>query len=341
VHFKNIATIITIIVGNKINGCYNYVMDIQKARPQQNLVLQQNYIIAATSTNTRKAYQQDIRHFVAWGGLLPTTPDVVVQYLEYYAAKLNSRTLIRRVTALKNWHLYQNFSDSTGHPLVRKTLTGIQNIHGKPKDKAAALQVKDLITMINFLTARGTMHDWRNNALLQIGFFGAFRRSELVAIKYQHLQFVHKGLEILIPRSKTDQSGEGLWCAIPYGDATLCPVVALKTWCEKANITEGFIFRSITKSGIINNDAIAAEHLNIILKNLAKLCSLSNHKNYSSHSLRRGFATAASQQGASLGAIMKQGRWRHYDTALGYVEEGQRFTDNAASIILDKGSWQK
>lgn len=297
--------------------------------------IHQKYIQAATSNNTRKAYQQDIRHFIAWGGLLPTTPDVIVQYLENYAAKLNSRTLIRRVTALKNWHLYQGFADPTTHPMLRKTLAGIQNVHGKPKDKAQALQVNDLIAIVKFLSARAKLIDLRNNALLQIGFFGAFRRSELAAIQYQNIQFLDGGIEILIPRSKGDQTGDGQRCAIPYGDEILCPVSALKQWCEKANIKTGYVFRRVTRSSIVSQEAIAAEHINIVLKTVAKLCSLPNSENYSSHSLRRGFATTASQQGASLSAIMKQGRWRHLDTALGYVEEGRRFEDNAANIILN------
>lgn len=299
-------------------------------------VAHQGYIQAATSSNTRKAYQQDIRHFMAWGGLLPTTADIIVAYLENYAAKLNSRTLIRRVTAIKNWHVYQGFPDPTMHTLVRKTLKGIQNVHGKPKDKAPALQVEDLAKMVDFLRKRGKLIDWRNNALLQVGFFGAFRRSELAKIKYEHLQFLHKGIEILIPRSKTDQFGDGQRCALPYGNEILCPVLALKNWCERAHIKDGYIFRRITKSETINNESVAPEHLNIILKTVAKIIKLPNAENYSSHSLRRGFATTASQQGASLSAIMRQGRWQHSDTALGYVEEGQRFEDNAASIILGK-----
>lgn len=296
----------------------------------------QNYIAAATSNNTRKAYQQDVRHFIAWGGLLPTTPDIIVKYLEQYASQLNSRTLIRRVTAFKNWHIYQGFTDPTANLLVRKTLIGIRNIHGKPKIKAPALQVEDLITMVNFLNSTNNFIDCRNNALLQLGFFGAFRRNELAAIQYEHLQFMSKGLEVLIPRSKTDQSGDGQKCAIPYGNDVLCPVLALQNWCKKAKIVNGYIFRSITRGGTINTQAIAPEHINVILKTLAKRCNLPNAQNYSSHSLRRGFATAASQQGASLSAIMKHGRWQHYETALGYVEEGLRFENNAASIILTK-----
>src|SRR5689334_12013760 len=82
----------------------------------------QSYLQAATSDNTRLAYQQDIRHFIEWGGLLPTSTDIIVLYLEHFATQLNARTLTRRISAIKNWHVYQGFSDPTSHPLVRKTL---------------------------------------------------------------------------------------------------------------------------------------------------------------------------------------------------------------------------
>src|SRR5580700_814413 len=95
-----------------------------------------SYIQAATSQNTRKAYRQDIQHFIAWGGLLPTTVSIIIRYLHDHADILNSRTLSRRLTALKHWHTYQEFPDPTEHPLVRKTLIGIQNTHGRPKEKA-------------------------------------------------------------------------------------------------------------------------------------------------------------------------------------------------------------
>jgi site-specific recombinase XerD len=294
------------------------------------------YIQAATSQNTRRAYQQDIRHFLHSGGLLPATPDGVISYLQHFAPILNSRTLARRLTAIKHWHTCQGFTDPTAHPLVRKALAGIKNIHGRPKHKAQALQMEQLITMTAFLKNRGELIDLRNNAMLQVGFFGAFRRSELTAIHLEHVRYVPEGAEILIPRSKTDQGGEGFTCAIPYGDEILCPVTALKTWCEKACITKGPIFRRITKGGNISHVAIDAHHINIIIKNIAHSCNLPNPEKYSSHSLRRGFATTASQQGASLSSIMQQGRWQHTGTALGYMEEGNRFKGNAAGLILRK-----
>ncbi len=293
-----------------------------------------NYVKAATSANTRKAYQTDILHFMRWGGLLPASADMIVSYLQTFASQLNPRTLQRRVTALKNWHVYQNFSDPTAHPLVRKTLIGIQNIHGKPKDKAPPLQLDTLQTMIKYLNNSERPINLRNSALLLIGFFGAFRRSELCAIKFEDIKFAKQGIEISIPRSKTDQISLGQSCAIPYVAEGLCAVSSLKAWCETAQIHEGYIFRRIKKNGLISHEPIKAEHINIILKELARKCALPNYEDYSSHSLRRGFATAASQSGASLISIMRQGRWQHADTALGYIEEAKAFEDNAVDSIF-------
>jgi site-specific recombinase XerD len=294
------------------------------------------YIHAATSDNTRRAYRQDIRHFILWGGKLPATTDVIVKYLHMQADILNARTLARRLIALKNWHVLQGFSDPTDHPLVKKTLSGIKHIHGKPKEKAPALTIEQLRQMVTFLKAEDSLIALRNCALLQVGFFGAFRRSELVSIKWEHIIFMPEGMEILIPRSKTDQSGEGQVCAIPYGDDLLCPVKALKIWGEKADIQAGFTFRAIDRHDHISALPLSMQSVNLIIKSIAKACQLSNADQFSSHSLRRGFATTASRKGAPFISIMRHGRWRHEGTVLGYIEEGQRFLENAAKIILTK-----
>lgn len=294
-----------------------------------------HYLQAAVSNNTRKAYLHDIRHFINWGGLLPASPEQVVRYLHDFAETLNVRTLSRRLTALKQWHLCQGFSDPTALQIVRKTMTGIKNLHGKPKDKAPALQMEQLVTIAKYLKGSPRLMDCRNNAIIQVAFFGAFRRSELVNIHYEHITFHPEGMEILVPRSKTDQGGEGQYCAIPFGDDILCPVTALTTWCEEAGISSGSVFRAINRVDNVGTKALNPSSINVIIKEIAAACNLPNACQYSSHSLRRGFATCASKKGAPFGAIMRQGRWQHEGTVLGYIEEGQRFEENAASIILD------
>jgi site-specific recombinase XerD len=164
----------------------------------------ESYIYAATSDNTRKAYQADIRHFAHWGGRLPTSADVIMKYLHHHAELVNPRTLARRLTAIKNWHLCQGFADPTTHPMVRKTLTGIKNVHGRPKEKAMPLTLETIAKMSAFLGKSHRLIDCRNRALLLVGFFGAFRRSELVGTQWDDITFVPEGMEVLISRSKTD-----------------------------------------------------------------------------------------------------------------------------------------
>jgi integrase len=294
----------------------------------------ENYIFAATSQNTRKAYQADIRHFIAWGGLLPTSSDVVMHYLHEHAKTLNTRTLTRRLTALRNWHQYQGFNDPTAHSAIRKTLVGIKNTHGKPKNKAAALTLEALTIMVVHLKKSNRLIDYRNCALLQLGFFGAFRRSELIDITWESIRFVKEGIEILIGRSKTDQGGDGQVCAIPYGDGVLCPVTALITWRSQSHSESGHVFRHIKKT-MITDVSIKPRQVNALIKDIAKACDLPDAENYSGHSLRRGFATEASKNNVPFASIKRQGRWRSDGSVMGYIDEGKRFDQNAAGMMLN------
>uniref|UniRef100_A0A0Q9YK53 Site-specific tyrosine recombinase XerC n=1 Tax=Candidatus Berkiella aquae TaxID=295108 RepID=A0A0Q9YK53_9GAMM len=298
------------------------------------IALDNVYIKAATSDNTRKAYQQDIRHFMANGGLLPSNTGNLLQYLQNQAGALKSETLQRRLTAIKHWHIYQGFADPTLHPMIRKTLRGIARIHGKPVEKAAALSIHDLKSVASFLHNRKSLRDHRDIALILIGFFGAFRRSELAKLQWEQIQFLEEGMTILIPRSKTDQTGEGQICAIPYVKGDICPVNALQHWQQAVGLSSGPVFRAINKHQQIQQDCLTPLSINHILKRVAREANLPDPDRYSAHSLRRGFATMASKKGVSLTAIMHHGRWRHEGTVYGYIEEGQRFTDNPINKLL-------
>ncbi len=293
------------------------------------------YLKAATSENTRKAYRKDIQHFENWGGRLPATSESIIHYLQTYASALNPRTLARRITALKHWHTYQGFTDPTAHPAVSKTLAGITRIHGKPKEKAWPLLPEDLLKIVLLLQAENTLVSYRDNALLQIGFFGAFRRSELVAIHYENIKWEQEGIEILIPHSKTDQNHEGQYCALPFGKQPLCPVHALKQWLDHSGIQQGPLFRRIFPNGMLEERALTPLSVNHILKKRAHACHLPYAEQLSSHSLRRGLASSASRMGATLPAIMRQGRWKQVNTVMEYIEAHERFSENAAAKIIE------
>jgi integrase len=87
-----------------------------------------------------------------------------------------------------------------------------------------------------------TLVGLRDRALILLGFAGALRRSELVALEISDLVRTEKGLLVRIRRSKTDQEAEGATIAIPRGGQD-CPVKALETWLERDEFTFGHILR--------------------------------------------------------------------------------------------------
>lgn len=215
--------------------------------PEQLAQQHQRLLAAATADNTRRTYRSAIRHFQTWGGVLPCDEAAVIRYLLSFAEALNPRTLALRLTALSQWHRYQGFPDPTTTATVRKTLRGIERVHGRPRQKAKALLLEDLERMVKYLDTLDGLAARRDSALLQVGFFGAFRRSELVALEVSELQWEREGLLVLLPRSKTDQGGEGLSKAIPYGDGLCCPTKALRCWLDAAQIEQGPLFRRISR----------------------------------------------------------------------------------------------
>lgn len=292
------------------------------------------FLAAATSENTRRTYRSAIRHFQAWGGVLPCDEAAIIRYLLEYSQSLNSRTLALRLTALSQWHTHQGFTDPASTPTVRKTLLGIGRTHGKPKKKAKALPIEDLERIAQHLVSLGTLKAKRDNALLQIGYFGGYRRSELVGLEVPHVAWEQEGLVITLARSKTDQLGQGITKAIPFGDGPCCPATALRTWLDAAGITAGPIFRSITKWGEIGQEALHESSVNAVLESCAKLVKLDYVPQLSSHSLRRGMATSAHRAGADFQDIKRQGGWRHDGTVQGYIEEASQFQENAVGTLL-------
>lgn len=296
------------------------------------------FLAAATSENTRRAYRSAIRHFLAWGGVLPSNEPAMIRYLLTYAQTLNPRTLALRLTALSQWHIHQGFADPASTPTVRKTLAGIERIHGKPKKKAKALPLEDLERIVTRLAGLDTLKAKRDNALLQVGYFGGFRRSEMVSLEVAHVAWEPEGIVITLPRSKTDQQGQGIVKAIPYGEGPCCPASALRTWLMAAGITSGPLFRPITKWGELGAEALHEGSVNTILATCATLVQLGYVPQLSSHSLRRGMATSAHRAGADFRDIKRQGGWRHDGTVQGYIEEAGRFQENAALTLLRRKS---
>lgn len=288
------------------------------------------------SINTQKSYKRDIEHFRDSGFAIPATEQMIIDYVHMHSKSYKPDTLARRLKALKFYHVISGYGDPTDHEGIKLLMKGIQRTYSTPPKKARPFSLEDIIDISNLLINSERRIDIRNLALIQIGFFGAFRRSELVNIKLEDLNFTKDGVSILIPRSKTDQTAEGQVCGIPFGNENICPVTSLCNWLKEGEITSGYIFRSINKSNKVGLSAIPAKMVCNIAKESARIIKLDNWEGYSAHSLRRGFATSASRNGSSIQSIMRQGRWIATKTVYEYIDEGNRFIDNASGDLLKK-----
>lgn len=291
--------------------------------------LAREYIDLAISPNTRKAYAADLKHFEAWGGSIPCTPETVASYLVCHAESLSMATLTRRLAALSKAHSLQGKPSSTSSELVKLTFRGIRRQHGKPQSRVAALTKEDLIVALAAIP--DDLRGCRDKAVLMVGFCAALRRSELCRVRVEDIQWRSEGLILTLPRSKVDQSGEGRAIGVPYGRGRICPVTILQDWLSRSGVTEGYIFRPIDKGAVTDNHLCDRSIAEIIKSRVAKAGF--DPKKYSGHALRSGLATSAAAAGIASHAIRAQTGHKSDAMLARYVRYGTLFRDNAAALF--------
>ena len=200
---------------------------------------------------------------------------------------------------------------------------GIKRTNGSNQKGKKPLLINDLKLLIKAIdeSKEKNIRKIRDKALVLIGFSGGFRRSELVDIEYEDIEFVEEGVKIFVKRSKTDQSGEGMTKAIPYFDnINFCPVKALNKWVVEAEFKEGKIFN-------ISDKSVA-----LIIKKYANYAGLDAHR-YAGHSLRSGFATSTAESGAEERNIMAMTGHKSTEMVRRYIKEANLFKNNALNKI--------
>lgn len=289
----------------------------------------QQYLQASLSPSTRRAYATDIAQFVQWGGRIPTTPSRLASYLAEHADKLSFATLCRRVVAIGRAHKIKQLDSPADSDIVKATLQGIRRTKGVSQRRVAPVLLRDVRNMVRGLQdIRGA----RDKALLLMGFAGAFRRSELVAIRVEDIRLVAEGLVIRLRRGKTDQGGAGRDIAIPYMRGSCCPVKAVVAWLAQSGITSGTLFRRVDRYGHITGAGLTPQSVALIVKERAEAIGLDSQQ-LSGHSLRAGFVTSASTCGASSWKIRQQTGHQSDAGMQRYIRDSQLFTDNPLGNI--------
>ena len=348
-------------------------------------------IAASRSAGTRRAYASAWRRFENWCVVLghqalPAHPATVAAYLVGAADTLSSdgtrayaaATFGKWVAAIADRHRATGRDNPCGHEMVRATLAGIRRDYAgsgdRPRNPRAPLLTCDITTIVDH--ARRSVTGWasevlerRDSALLLMGYTGAFRRSELVALECRDVRRDRlDGAHVHLRHSKTDQDGTGTVKALPFTDRhESCPVCAWVRWLQivaafdtggrtavirllsraakfdshlcRSTLptadTRSPLFRSIRKNGNLSDTPLSGAAVHAAIRRRAA------HAGYDpdtvaqlgGHSLRAGFVTQAFRNGADAHAIMRQTGHRTPGMVEIYARENAPLVGNAVNDL--------
>ena len=279
--------------------------------------------------NTVRAYKSDFNDFALFCRKhnlknLPTDPKIVSIYLTHLSKNSKFSTLKRRLASIKMMHKYKGHYLDTKHPIIVENLIGIKRqigVYQKAKKPLLFNEIKLIIKKIDQFSANSNKKQ-RDKALILVGFAGGFRRSELVSITKDDVEFVKEGVKIFVKKSKSDQYGEGMVKAIPffkYND--YCPVENLRLWMFENRNEKIF--------------PISDKNVALIIKKYALKAGL-DEKKYAGHSLRSGFSTTTAESGASERNIMAMTGHKSVDMVRRYIKEADLFKNNALNKISNE-----
>jgi integrase len=294
------------------------------------------FVRLATAASSRDGYRADFAYFSSWcdqQGLpdMPASPQTAARYLAHCARqKLRPATIARRTAAIRYAHQLARMPTPTDSTEVRLVLKGIRRDPTRLPPVAREAMTAPLVRRL-LATCQDDMKGRRDRALLAIGFAGALRRSELVALQVADVAWVEDGIRLRIRRSKTDQEGQGQEIAIPHG-SLIRPVKLLREWLEAAEISDGHIFRQVNKGGRVG-DALDPHSVGMILKRRCRLAEL-DPAIFGSHSLRSGFLTSGAMSGSSVFKLLEVSRHKSIETLRAYVKRADLFDDHAGAAFL-------
>ena len=299
-----------------------------------------NNLKSSKANNTLRAYKSDFRDFGAFcakHGLssLPSEPKIISLYLTHLSKNSKISTIRRRLVSISMVHKLKGHYLDIKHPIITENLLGIKRVKGSIQIGKKPLLISHLKSIINVINEQQNeeIKKFRDRSIILIGFGGGFRRTELISIDYEDLEFVPEGLKITIRRSKTDQFGEGMIKGLPYfPNEIYCPVTSLKKWLEISKIKSGPIFRRFSKGSLLTENRLTDQSVVLLMKKYLDLAGIEN-KNFAGHSLRAGFATVAAESGADERSIMAMTGHKTTQMVRRYIREANIFKNNALNKI--------
>ncbi len=289
--------------------------------PENELIALLKHMQGAYAANTLRAYRADMQEFILFceKHFLPSLPASSATVASFLMSTLSqgikTATIRRKVSSISAIHRLSSLPDPTKHPEFTITLRKISRQLGTSFDQAypvTKIVLDKLLTVCSH-----DMRGLRDRALLMLAYDCMRRRSELVSLRVEDMEWISDdGVSVLLRKSKTDQHGNGQWIHLSTPTTK-----ALQGWLEAAQIKDGFILRGVQPNGSVT-PSLCESRVSRIYKTLAKRAQLSEHivQSISGHSMRVGGAQDLLIQRASLLQIMVKGGWAKTDTVMRYVE---------------------
>ncbi|WP_022826279.1 tyrosine-type recombinase/integrase [Hymenobacter norwichensis] len=310
------------------------------------------------AANTERAYTSDLKSYVTFceqHGLqaVPADVDTLTEYVAHLASEKPESapregrgkkkgqqpltgphalaTIKRHLAAIRKAHQLAGYKLPATLDALNLVMEGITRTLGKRQVQAQAFTVEELkqaIRRIDLDTSAGI----RDRALLLLGFAGAFRRSELVDLNIEQLEFTERALLVHLAKSKTNQYGAVEDKALFYAPTLdFCPVRCLRAWLNLLGRTTGPLFVKIPRTTPGLMAAPSGKRLSDISIN--KLVQKRLGSGYSAHSLRVSFVTTAVLNGQSHKAIKNQTKQKTDAMIERYTQLNNVVSYNAAQSL--------
>lgn len=300
-----------------------------------------SYRAQAKAANTIRAYTSDWAQFEGWCWErhlepLPARPEAVATYLAALALAGKADSTIGRHLAAIGWkHRQEGLVSPVQRDervVIADTLAGIRREQrARPSARKSAITARELAAMIAAAEGEGT-RSIRDRAIMALGLAAALRRSELVMLEWRDVEMVDKGLKPTLRHSKTDQDGEGQVIAVPAGK-TLKPVERLRAWLAVRGSSAGPLFYQIDPQGRMTDKPMSDRSIARLIQKYAERVGL-DPETIGGHSLRAGFLTEASRNGATIAKMPEVSRHKKVEVLLGYVRSAELFDDHAGAKFL-------
>ena len=300
----------------------------------------------ATSPNTRRAYEGDLKRFAGWCNAnrlvaMPASDETLRLYMRYLGDTSGPgrkkphkvSTIERALAAICSSHARGGHPSPWAHKAVEDMREALRFEKGIKRMKRKAADDEILRRLVTMLPP--SLIGLRDRALLTMGWSGALRQSELVGMCVEHVERAPKGLVVTVPQSKTDQHAEGERVPIFFANnPDVCPVRALDAWLAATGVEKGAIFRALGRDGRLRSDGLRPVAVYERIRYYARLAGFDNWREFGGHSLRRGFISTAARRGRDLDSIMVTTRHRSVASVREYIERETIFERAAGEGLL-------